>query len=288
MLKKKTTKMKIFISWSGERSRQVADLLSNWIQCVLQAVEPWLSSKDIDRGSLWFSEITNQLSNTHNGIVCLTKSNLNKPWILFESGALAKGLNSNRVYTFLIDLNSNDVKDPLAQFNHTVPTKDGVYQLVRTINNSLEANSLKENILSNVFETYWPQFDKDFNEIIKNTKDEDVVVERPKEDILNEILQSVRGLDRRVRAMEEVDYILRNQILNSDVKFNNNIIRLKADKNLMRTPIEEFNISARTFNSLKKAHIDTLEEFMISDNQKLSSLPDEVKKEISLLIDKFG
>ena len=98
--------MKIFISWSGERSRQVADLLSNWIQCVLQAVDPWLSSKDIDRGSLWFSEITNQLSNTHNGIVCLTKANLNKPWILFESGALAKGLNSNRVYTFLIDLTS--------------------------------------------------------------------------------------------------------------------------------------------------------------------------------------
>lgn len=280
--------MKIFISWSGERSRQVADLLSNWIQCVLQAVDPWLSSKDIDRGSLWFSEITNQLSNTHNGIVCLTKANLNKPWILFESGALAKGLNSNRVYTFLIDLTSNDVKDPLAQFNHTVPTKDGVYQLVRTINNSLESNSLKENILSNVFETYWPQFEKDFKEIIKNTKDEDVVLERPKEDILYEILQSVRGLDRRVRSMEEVDYIIRNQISHSDTKINQNNVRIKNEKNsLFRTPIEEFNLSVRTINSLKKVNINTLEEFINSDNQRLANLNDDARKEIGIILEKY-
>jgi hypothetical protein len=280
--------MKIFISWSGERSRQVADLLSNWIQCVLQAVDPWLSSKDIDRGSLWFSEITNQLSNTHNGIVCLTKSNLDKPWILFESGALAKGLNSSRVYTFLIDLTSNDVKDPLAQFNHTLPTKDGVYQLVRTINNSLEPNALKENILSNVFETYWPQFEKDFKEIIKNTKDEDVVIERPKEDIMNEILQSVRGLDRRVRSMEEIDYIIRNQISHSDIKLNQNNLRMKNDKNsLFRTPIEEFNLSVRTINSLKKSHIDTLEEYINSDNQRLANLGDEARKEIGILMEKY-
>jgi len=78
------------------------------------AVDPWLSTKDIDKGSLWFSGITNQLSNTQNGIVCLTKANLNNPWILFESGALAKGLTSNRVYTFLVDLKPNDVKDLLA------------------------------------------------------------------------------------------------------------------------------------------------------------------------------
>jgi len=279
--------MKIFISWSGERSKQVADLLSNWIQCVLQAVDPWLSSKDIDRGSLWFSEITNQLSNTHNGIVCLTKSNLNKPWILFESGALAKGLNSSRVYTFLIDLNPNDVKDPLAQFNHTVPTKDGIYQLVRTINHSLETDALKENILSNVFETYWPQFERNFKEIIKNTKDEDVVIERPEEDILNEILQSVRGLDRRVRTMEEMDYIIRNQLVHIDTKYNPNILRPENGKNLLRTPLEKFNISMRTYNALKKMHIDTIEEYLNSDNQRLSSLSDEVRKEMGIIIDKY-
>jgi hypothetical protein len=73
--------MNIFISWSGERSRAVGDLLDDWLQCVIQALNPWMSSKDIDRGALWFSEITNQLKDTTLGIICLTKENLNKPWI---------------------------------------------------------------------------------------------------------------------------------------------------------------------------------------------------------------
>lgn len=194
--------MKIFISWSGQRSHKVAKLLDGWIQCVIQAVDPWLSSKDIDRGSLWFSEITNQLANTHNGIICLTKSNVDKPWILFESGALAKGLTSNRVFTFLIDLKPKDIQDPLAQFNHTVPSKDSLYQLVRSINNGLGENSLREEILSNVFETYWPQFEKEFKEILKNTPEEEIKEERPKDDLLSEVLYSVRGIDRRIRHLE--------------------------------------------------------------------------------------
>ncbi|RDC65079.1 TIR domain-containing protein [Adhaeribacter pallidiroseus] len=154
--------MKVFISWSGERSRRVAELLDTWIQCVIQAVDPWVSSQDIDRGALWFSEISNQLANTTHGIICLTKSNKEKPWILFEAGALAKGLSSSRVFTFLIDLNPEDIKDPLAQFNHTLPTKENLYKLIYSINNSLEEKRLKETILKNVLNTYLPQFDEEF------------------------------------------------------------------------------------------------------------------------------
>jgi len=103
--------MRVFISWSGERSKKVAELLDTWLRCVIQAVEPWMSSKDIDRGSLWFSEISDQLSSVSLGIVCLTQDNKEKPWILFEAGALAKGLTSTRVCTLLIDVSTQDVKD---------------------------------------------------------------------------------------------------------------------------------------------------------------------------------
>ncbi len=68
--------MNIFMSWSGNRSRDVANLLGSWIQCVLQAATPWMSDKDIDRGSLWFSEISDQLKDTKVGIICLTKENM--------------------------------------------------------------------------------------------------------------------------------------------------------------------------------------------------------------------
>ncbi len=194
--------MKIFISWSGERSKKVAELLDDWIQCVIQAVDPWMSSKDIDRGALWFTEITDQLASTSIGIVCLTKENRNKPWILFESGALAKGLTSNRVCTFLIDLAPTDLENPLAQFNHTFPVRDSVWELVRTINLSLKENALKESVLSKVFDTYWGQFENDFKEIIASTPETEVTTKRKDNDIMLDVLSTVRMLDRRMRNLE--------------------------------------------------------------------------------------
>jgi len=100
-----------------------------------------VSSRDIDKGSLWFNEINDQLKDTKVGIVCLTKENRENPWILFESGALAKGLSANRVCTFLIDLSPADIENPMAQFNHTMPDKEGMRSLLDTINKELEENS---------------------------------------------------------------------------------------------------------------------------------------------------
>ncbi len=197
--------MKVFISWSGERSQLVADLLDEWIQCVIQAVDPWMSSKDIDRGSLWFSEIADQLANTSVGIICLTKENKNKPWILFESGALAKGLSSNRVCTFLIDLEPTELENPLAQFNHTKPDRNGVWQLVKTINATLKEEALKEPILNKVFATYWPQFEERFAKIINDTPETAPSPKRDDGDILNEVLSTVRNLDKRIRNVENIE-----------------------------------------------------------------------------------
>lgn len=195
--------MKVFISWSGERSRRVAELLHTWIECVIQAVEPWVSSSDIDRGALWFTQIIDELSTTTHGIICLTRENKEKPWILFEAGALAKGLASSRIYTLLVDLNPEDIRDPLAQFNHTRPTEGEMFKLVSSINRGLEAKGLKEGVLANAFKTYWPQFQESFNKIITETEETTAPkVERPQGDILSDILNAVRGLDKRVRQVE--------------------------------------------------------------------------------------
>lgn len=194
--------MKIFVSWSGDRSKAVAELLDDWIRCVIQIIRPWLSSKDIDRGALWFSEIADQLKEINLGIVCLTKENMNAPWILFEAGALAKGLSSSRVCTLLIDLEPGDVGNPLAQFNHTKPEKDSMYKLVRTLNSSLNEQALKDDVLQQVFETYWPQFEKKFSKILKDFPAGEQLPSRTNEDILSEVLSTVRSLNRRVRNIE--------------------------------------------------------------------------------------
>lgn len=194
--------MKVFLSWSGNRSRLVAELLRDWIRCVLQATRPWISTRDLDRGSVWFAEINEQLKDTAIGIICLTGDNKDKPWILFEAGALAKGLNSNRVCTFLVDLQPTDVEDPLAQFNHTFPNKSGLLALVETINNALGPNALDHRILQQVFDTYWPQFDDGFKQILAEHPPEAASPPRDERDLLAEILDHTRALNSRIGRLE--------------------------------------------------------------------------------------
>jgi TIR domain len=194
--------MKVFISWSGNRSREVANLLSDWLCCVIQASRPWISTRDLDRGSLWFGEINDQLKDTTVGIICLTQENKNRPWILFEAGALAKGLSTSRVCTLLIDLEPKDIEDPLAQFNHTFPTRDSVFGLVRTLNGTLGQASLDVRILEQVFSVYWPQFETNFKDVLSKTESAGPTKPRPKEDVLGEILENTRVLSSRIRHLE--------------------------------------------------------------------------------------
>ena len=176
--------------------------MNDWIKCVLQASKPWISTRDIDKGAIWFSEISDQLKDTAAGIVCLTQENKNKPWILFETGALAKGLSTNRVCTLLIDLFASDVEDPLAQFNHTLPQRASMWGLASSLNACLEANRLDERILKQVFETYWPKFEVDFARALSESVPEEAPEPRSGESILNEILANTRMVTNRVRDLE--------------------------------------------------------------------------------------
>lgn len=204
--------MKVFLSWSGQRSKEVANLLSDWLCCVIQASRPWISTRDLDRGSLWFGEINDQLRDTSVGIICLTQENKNRPWILFEAGALAKGLSTSRVCTLLIDLEPKDIEDPLAQFNHTYPTRESVLGLVKTLNGALTNDGLDNRILEQVFETYWPQFESKFADTLSHTQEHPPSKPRPKEDVLGEILENTRMLNSRIRRLEHENerYRMRN------------------------------------------------------------------------------
>lgn len=193
--------MNIFISWSGERSRQVAELMKQWVKCVIQSTSPWISTKDIERGSIWAAEIGNQLQDTTNGIICLTKENKNAPWILFEAGALAKGLQTSRIYTILVDLEPADVTGPLAQFNHTRPTKEDMFKLIRTINLN-SALPLEADVLERTFNAFWEFFQENFQNIILNTEEIKDANPPSQYDANREILSTLRNIQSRLSDIE--------------------------------------------------------------------------------------
>lgn len=193
--------MKVFLSWSGDTSHRVAQEFSSWIPCVLQAVKPWISSKDIDRGSIWFTEITDQLKDTNFGVLFVTRDNQSKPWLLFEAGALSKGLTENRVCTVLVDLTVSDIEagSPFQQLNHTKIDRSGILGLVKTMNKKLDSNEVPENLLETTFNALWPTFEHKVRNALTLVPPQ-VVEERKEKDILNDILEIVLTLNRRLTA----------------------------------------------------------------------------------------
>jgi hypothetical protein len=59
--------MKVFISWSGERSRLVAQAIHEWLPYVINAAEPWMSSADIEKGARWALDLAQELDDTRIG-----------------------------------------------------------------------------------------------------------------------------------------------------------------------------------------------------------------------------
>jgi len=111
----------------------MAEALHQWLPCVLQACEPWISNSDINAGMRWNPVLSEQLAQAHFGIVCLTKENLTSPWIHFEAGALSKSVNEANVCPYLLDIQPDELMGPLAQFQAMKADKEGTRKLIGAI-----------------------------------------------------------------------------------------------------------------------------------------------------------
>jgi TIR domain len=188
--------MKVFISWSGDRSKAVAEALRDWIPKVIQAVNPWISSRDIPKGARWSQHIAAQLEGAKMGVICLTPENLSAPWILFEAGAMAKTLEETFVCTFLLGIKPSDVRDPLAQFQATKADENDTRMMLQTINTALGESHLSEKQFDSTYEKWWPDLEKALKKI--PVVHSPSAARRSTDDMLEEALGLLRGLARAV------------------------------------------------------------------------------------------
>jgi hypothetical protein len=153
--------MKVFISWSGEKSHNVATVLHDWLPYIIQVIKPFMSSGDILKGERWGDVLAKELEDTQFGIICLTPSNIKAPWLSFEAGALSKSIDRSFLSPFLFQVKPTDIEGPLAQFQTTTFEKEDVFNLLISINNRLESDTrLELALLRRTFETWWPQLEE--------------------------------------------------------------------------------------------------------------------------------
>jgi hypothetical protein len=153
--------MKVFLSWSGKTSREVAQALHDWLPFVIQAVKPFISTGDIDKGKRWTDVLASELNETGYGILVVTPDNMDKPWLHFEAGAISKAVDKAFVSPFLFNVDPAKVIGPLAQFQATINDPDDILRLLSSINGRLpEDQQLSFEILSREFELLWPDLKK--------------------------------------------------------------------------------------------------------------------------------
>jgi hypothetical protein len=203
--------MKIFISWSGERSEALAKALREWFPLVLHFVEPWLSKSDIEAGKRWSIEIAKELENCNFGVICITRENLSSPWILFEAGALAKSMQDGRLIPLLLDLDLKEVSGPLAQFQAKKADAIGIKELTVSLNKAASAPSapVPDAQLDKLFSALWGDLEKQITSIPKSSTP--TKHNRPQGDILEELVSSVRSVEVRVRDVMDDDPMFRKR-----------------------------------------------------------------------------
>ena len=192
--------MKVFISWSGERSQSLAQALHDWIPLVLHNVEPWLSQADIEAGDRWAEAVAKELADSNFGIICVTQENVGSPWVLFEAGALAKSMQGSKVIPLLLDLDIRDITGPLAQFQAKKVEKTGINEVIQSINQTAN-HAVPETQAKKLFDALWPEFEKQVAAIPKQATAAKHT--RPQHEILEELVAGVRSLDSRLREFSE-------------------------------------------------------------------------------------
>ena len=124
--------MNIFISWSGKASMEIAELIKNFIPKVIQSAKPYYTPDDIEKGLKWETEINQKLAECSIGLICLTKDNTDKPWILFEAGALSNRLDKAKVCPVLFGIKKSEITGPLSTFQLTEFTKNDFLKLLKS------------------------------------------------------------------------------------------------------------------------------------------------------------
>lgn len=199
--------MKVFLSWSGTRSHKVALIFRDWLPSVIQEIEPYVSSEDIDKGARWSTDIAKELEDSKFGILCVTRENINAPWLTFEAGALSKTMDKSFVSPFLFDIKRSEVDGPILQFQSTIFEKDDLKKLVTTLNKACEKDRLASERLNKAFEVWYPTLDSELNLLkekheVKNEKPEAALKEAHTQKILEEILDLSRNNQKLIRNPE--------------------------------------------------------------------------------------
>lgn len=284
--------MKVFISWSGEKSRQIGEAFRHWLPDVIQSVHPYFTPDDVAKGQRWAADIAENLHSSQFGLFCLTSENLTAPWLLFEAGAVSKDSKTGKVCPLLFGIDTIQIAGPLLQFQATPYSKEEVLKFLKSINSETN-NPLSDVQLERAFDRCWSELDEKIQEILASNDQDQAPAPRSVQDMVEETLSIVRSLTHGNPQQQEDESInhwlvyMQNTLeyANDTLKISENSKQLvtlehlrrmhsyiKISANLMAPKIKTSKVGANYLNQASKT-MNTIEKQI---NQLEIALDDDV------------
>ena len=125
--------MNIFLSWSGERSRLVAEAFQQCLPLIFDRLDIYLSTS-MNKGIRWNVALNQALDKADFAILCVTKENYSAPWLIYEAGVLSKTAGADKVAPFLLDADFPKFHGPITEFQQcTVFEREDLRKLIFTV-----------------------------------------------------------------------------------------------------------------------------------------------------------
>jgi hypothetical protein len=195
--------MRVFISWSGDHAKEVALVLRRWLKKLIQRSDPWVSDADIAAGVPWFDHIRDALKDAHVGIICVTRERLESRWVYFEAGAVAREFDRTRTIPLLVDLADSEVGLPLSLFQGVGCNREGLLRIARSVNERAGSGALDDVTLLELFDSLYPHFQQEVDEIGKRHAPRRTPPPRPTEDLLAEIVSRLAALESAIAEVRK-------------------------------------------------------------------------------------
>lgn len=198
--------MKVFVSWSGQTSREIAEFLYGWLPSVVQAIEPRTSSADTAKGARWLDQLDRMLE-VESAILCLTPTNLRSNSMSFEAGALAnRAAGAGFVVALLYEVSPTQIEGPLQQFRKISFQRDELWGLVRQMN-SLCPVPVSESSLIRSFERNYQEVASAvdmFEVMLQREKRGETQPRRSTDEILADLLSTQQSVSNRLDSIERM------------------------------------------------------------------------------------
>lgn len=267
----------VFFSWSGERSKKVAEEFQDLFKGVFDPViDCFLSTRDIAPGTRSVQILFEKLEKCNYGICFIDSENVRAPWIQFEAGALSKMVVDSQVMVLLLDNNTESLQGtPLFEFQHKLFNKEHIQSIFEEIIKLFDQVSSRDSFLKR-FENGWDNFYENSSKILANVQNE-IDMQNTEKDELNTIKKMLVD----VQNLLKIDY---GQTVRESVGLVNELKKIMLNMSPDNINDMKMRFKVQRYEMVFEQNIQSIEELIDNIESEGNYSTEEIIEKLNNII----